>query len=177
MEASSSSSSLLLSSLKLSDTTIYEPLIRALHIFAKQVFAISSGPVFMIQTRAQQKLLHTWVALVILKQNLVRMGQTEGPAVYLPYIPTSMNFPLSSAEKKTSTVLQTVAPTMAQDKSRIYHQQPEVNCLPRFSPQLISPAMYTLSVYIAGGIDLLENLDIVHITLLVVVVSPPERIY
>ena len=28
--------------------------------------------------------------------------------------------------------------------------------------------MYTLSVYIAGEIDLLENLDIVHITLLVV---------
>ena len=28
--------------------------------------------------------------------------------------------------------------------------------------------MYTLSVYIAGEIDLLENLDTVHITLLVV---------
>ena len=33
--------------------------------------------------------------------------------------------------------------------------------------------MYTLSVYIAGEIDLFESLDIVHITLLVVVhVSP-----
>ena len=50
------------------------------------------------------------------------------------------------------------------------HQQPEVNYLPRFSPQLISPAMYTLSVYIAGEIDLFENLDIVHITLLVVAI-------
>ena len=47
------------------------------------------------------------------------------------------------------------------------HQQPEVNYLPRFSPQLVSPVMYTLSVYIAGEIDLLENLDTVHITLLV----------
>jgi hypothetical protein len=28
--------------------------------------------------------------------------------------------------------------------------------------------MYTLSLYIAGEIDLFENLDIVHITLLVV---------
>ena len=47
------------------------------------------------------------------------------------------------------------------------HQQPEVNYLPRFSPQLISPARYTLSVYRAGEIDLFENLDIVHIRLLV----------
>ena len=44
-----------------------------------------------------------------------------------------------------------------------YHQQPEVNHLPRFSPQLISPARYTLSVYRAGEIDLFENLDQVHI--------------
>jgi len=47
------------------------------------------------------------------------------------------------------------------------HQQPEVNYLPRFSPQLISLERYTLSVYRAGQIDLLENLDIVHIRLLV----------
>ena len=49
-----------------------------------------------------------------------------------------------------------------------YHPQPDVKYLPLFSPQLISPAMYTLSVYIAGEIDLLENLDVIHITLLVV---------
>ena len=49
------------------------------------------------------------------------------------------------------------------------HQQPEVNYLPRFSPQLISLERYTLSVYGAGEIDLFENLDIVHIRLLVVV--------
>ena len=47
------------------------------------------------------------------------------------------------------------------------HQQPEVNYLPRFSPQLISLERYTLSVYLAGEIDLFENLDIVHIRLLV----------
>ena len=48
-----------------------------------------------------------------------------------------------------------------------YHQQPEMNHLPRFSPQLISLERYTLSVYRAGEIDLFENLDIVQITLLV----------
>jgi len=47
------------------------------------------------------------------------------------------------------------------------HQQPEVNDLPRFSPQLISLERYTLSVYRAGEIDLFENLDIVHNRLLV----------
>ena len=47
------------------------------------------------------------------------------------------------------------------------HQQPEVNYLPRFSPRLISLERYTLSVYRAGEIDLFENLDIVHIRLLV----------
>ena len=47
------------------------------------------------------------------------------------------------------------------------HQQPEVNYLPRFSPQLISLERYTLSVYRAGEIGLFENLDIVHIRLLV----------
>ena len=53
-------------------------------------------------------------------------------------------------------------------KTTSFHQQPEVNYLPRFSPQLIFPAMYTLSMYIAGETNLLENLDIVHITWLVV---------
>ena len=48
-----------------------------------------------------------------------------------------------------------------------HHQQPEENHLPRFSPQLISLERYTLSVYRAGEIDLFENLDIVHIRLLV----------
>jgi len=46
---------------------------------------------------------------------------------------------------------------------------PQVNHLPRFSPHLISLERYTLSVYRAGEIDLFENLDIVHIRLLVVV--------
>ena len=52
-------------------------------------------------------------------------------------------------------------------ESRTSHQQPEVNYLPRVSPQLISLTTYTLSVYIAGEIDLFENLDIVQIRLLV----------
>ena len=43
-----------------------------------------------------------------------------------------------------------------------------MNSLPRFSPQLISLERYTLSVYRAGAIDIFENLDIVHIRLLVV---------
>jgi hypothetical protein len=47
------------------------------------------------------------------------------------------------------------------------HQQPEVNYLPRFGPQLISLEEQTLRVYSSGETDLLENLDIVHITLLV----------
>ena len=47
------------------------------------------------------------------------------------------------------------------------HQQPEVNYLPCFSPQLISLERYTLSVYRAGETDLFENLHIVHFRLLV----------
>jgi hypothetical protein len=43
----------------------------------------------------------------------------------------------------------------------------EVNYLPRFRPQLISLEEKTLRVYFSGDIDLLENLDIVYITLLV----------
>ena len=50
-------------------------------------------------------------------------------------------------------------------------QQPEVNCLPRFSPRLISLEESTLRIYSSGEINLLENLDIVHITLLV---DPPR---
>ena len=56
-------------------------------------------------------------------------------------------------------------------RTRSCHQQPEVNYLPRFSPQLISLERYTLSVYRAGEIDLFENLDIVLIRLLVVVLA------
>ena len=44
------------------------------------------------------------------------------------------------------------------------HQQPAVNCLPRFSPQLISLERYMNR---AGEIDLFENLDIVPTRLLV----------
>jgi len=54
-------------------------------------------------------------------------------------------------------------------------QQPEVNYLSRFSPQLIFLERYTLSVYRAGEIDLFENLDIVHIRLLVEELDPLER--
>ena len=51
-----------------------------------------------------------------------------------------------------------------------HHQQPEVNYLPRFSPQLSSLERKMLSIYRAGEIDLFENLDIVHIRLLVAIV-------
>ena len=54
------------------------------------------------------------------------------------------------------------------DKLALFHEQPVVNSLPRFSPQLISLERYTLSVYRAGELDLFKNLDIVHIRLLVV---------
>ena len=57
-----------------------------------------------------------------------------------------------------------------------YHQQPEVNYLPRFSPQLISLERYTLSVHRAGEIDLFENLDIVHIRLLVAPCATGEMV-
>ena len=56
---------------------------------------------------------------------------------------------------------------LASVKVSVNHQQPEVNYLPSFSPQLISLERYTLSVYRAGEIDLFENLDIVHTRLLV----------
>ena len=54
-----------------------------------------------------------------------------------------------------------------------FHQQPEVNYLPRFSPQLISLEYRSLRLQYSREIDLLENLDIVHITLLVVAASYP----
>ena len=47
------------------------------------------------------------------------------------------------------------------------HQQPEVNYLPRFSPQLIFLEYRSLRLQYSREIDYLENLNIVHITLLV----------
>jgi len=52
-------------------------------------------------------------------------------------------------------------------KRRCNHQQPEVNYLPRFGPQLICLERSPLRGDHSREIDLLENLDIVHITLLV----------
>ena len=51
-----------------------------------------------------------------------------------------------------------------------------MNYLPRFSPQLISLKRYTLSVYSAGEINLFQNLDIVHIRLLVASTKPYDTI-
>ena len=48
------------------------------------------------------------------------------------------------------------------------HQQPQVEVFTPFQPSVDSLERYTLSVYRAGEIDLFENLDIVHIRLLVV---------
>ena len=50
---------------------------------------------------------------------------------------------------------------------RDYHQQPEVNYLPRFSPLWICLERSPLRVDRSRQIDLFENLDIVHIRLLV----------
>ena len=53
------------------------------------------------------------------------------------------------------------------------HQQPEVNFLPRFGPQLISLEECSLRLHYSREIDLRENLDIVHITL---PVAAPARL-
>ena len=37
------------------------------------------GRVFMINTRAQRKLLHTWIILVIVKEHLVQIGRIDEP--------------------------------------------------------------------------------------------------
>jgi len=47
---------------------------------------ISSGRVFMINTRAQRKLLQTWIVLVIVKRHLVQLGRIDGPTEYLSQI-------------------------------------------------------------------------------------------
>ena len=44
---------------------------------------ISFGRVFDINTRAQWKLLHTWIILVIVKQQLVQISRIDGPIEYL----------------------------------------------------------------------------------------------
>ena len=43
---------------------------------------ISSGRVFMINSPAQWKFLHTWIIWVIVKQHLVQIGWTNGPTEY-----------------------------------------------------------------------------------------------
>ena len=48
-----------------------------------------------------------------------------------------------------------------------FHQQPEVNYLPRFSPLLICLERSPLRGDRSREIDLFENLDMVHIRLLV----------
>ena len=45
--------------------------------------AISSGRVFMINTPAQCKFLHTWIILVNVKQYLVQIGPIDGQTEYL----------------------------------------------------------------------------------------------
>jgi hypothetical protein len=45
-----------------------------------KVHALSSGRVFMMNTRAQGKVLHAWIIFVIVKQYLVQIGRMDGPA-------------------------------------------------------------------------------------------------
>jgi hypothetical protein len=40
----------------------------------------------MMNTRAQRRLLHTWIISDIVKQHLVPTGQTDGPAEYLSHV-------------------------------------------------------------------------------------------
>ena len=47
---------------------------------------VSFGRVFMINTRAQWNLLHTWIILVIIKQYLVQIGRVDGPVEHSSYI-------------------------------------------------------------------------------------------
>jgi len=47
---------------------------------------VSSGHVFMIYTRAQQKILSTWMTLVTVRQHLVQIGRIERPTKYLKYM-------------------------------------------------------------------------------------------
>ena len=42
----------------------------------------SSGRVFVINTRAQRKLLHIWILLVIVKQHLVHIGRIDRATEY-----------------------------------------------------------------------------------------------
>ena len=51
--------------------------------------------------------------------------------------------------------------------ARDNHQQPEVNYLPRFSPLLICLERLPLRGDRSGEIDLFENLEMIHIRLLV----------
>ena len=37
------------------------------------------GRVFMIHSRAERKILHTWIILVIVKQHLAKIGRKDGP--------------------------------------------------------------------------------------------------
>jgi len=55
-----------------------------------QIRRISSGPVFMISTRAQRKLLHNWIIIVIVNNLLVQIGRIDGPIEYLSEILTAI---------------------------------------------------------------------------------------
>jgi len=51
---------------------------------------ISSGRVFVTNTRAQRKLQHTWIILIIVKQQLVQIGRMERPIEHASYILTGI---------------------------------------------------------------------------------------
>ena len=56
---------------------------------------ISSGRVFVINTRDQRNLLHTWIVLVIVKQRLVQIGRMDGSTEYLSQILAAIRSPFS----------------------------------------------------------------------------------
>ena len=47
---------------------------------------ISSGRRFMINTRAQSKLLHTRIILVVVRHHLIQIGRIDGPSEYVSEI-------------------------------------------------------------------------------------------
>ena len=53
---------------------------------------VSSGRVFLIDTRAQRTLLHSWIILVIAKKHLVQIGRIDGPTEYLSSILTAIEW-------------------------------------------------------------------------------------
>jgi hypothetical protein len=110
---------------------------------------LNSGPVF-INVRARRLETYSWrnckiLGALVSPEPRRRRRQARGEG-----------YPANDSASKVPAF-----------KTPAHHQQPEVNYLPRFGLQLISLERSPCEGYHAREIDFLENLDIVHITLLV----------